>query len=84
MAGTKNAARAAQARERVTITLPRARHGEAEDLFVSINGVSYLIPKGKPCDVPPEVAEEVRRAQAADDFFHDEAERRMELGRASN
>ena len=81
MASTKSAARAVQAAERVTITLPRARHGEAEDMFVSINGVNYLIPKGKPCDVPPEVAAEIRRAQAAEDFFHDEAERRQELGR---
>ena len=56
------------------ITLPRARKGEAEDLFVGVNGVSYLIPKGKEVEVPDFVAEEIRRSQAADDFMHDAAE----------
>lgn len=49
------------------ITLPRARKGEAETLFVSINGVNYLVPKGKTVDVPAAVAAEIRRAQAAED-----------------
>ena len=60
--------------EKVKITLPRARHGEAEDLFVSINGVNYLVPKGKQTEVPVEVAEEIKRSQAADDYYHDQAE----------
>lgn len=57
-----------------TISLPRARMGEEENFFVGINGVNYLIPKGKANDVAPEVAEEIRRAQAADDRMHDRAE----------
>ena len=60
------------------ITLPRARNGEDSTLFVSINGVNYLVPKGKEVEVPPEVAAEIRRAQAADEYFHEAAERMLE------
>ena len=59
---------------RVTVTVPRARKGEAEDLFVCLNGVNYLIPKGKAVQVPPEVAAEIERAQAAEEAYHDAAE----------
>ncbi len=57
---------------KVKITLPKARGNEPKELFVGINGVSYLIPKGKPVEVPDFVAEEIRRAQAAEDFEDDE------------
>ena len=59
---------------RMTITLQRARPGEDATMFVCINGKNYLIPKGKAVDVPPEVAAEVLRAQAADEAFHEKAE----------
>lgn len=55
--------------ERVTITLPYARAGEEKDLFVAINGVGYLIPKGKPVEVPAAVADEIRRSQEAERAF---------------
>ena len=32
---------------RVAVTLPRARGNEEPNLFVSINGTAYLIPKGE-------------------------------------
>ena len=43
------------------------RGGEREDpvLFVGINGVNYLLPKGRSSAVPQAVAEEIRRAQRA-------------------
>lgn len=57
---------------KVKITLPKARGSEPKELFVGINGVSYLVPKGKPVEVPDFVAEEIKRAQAAEDFEDDE------------
>jgi len=59
---------------RVTVTVPRARRGEAEDLYVCLNGVNYLIPKGKAVRVPPEVAAEIERAAEAEERFHEAAE----------
>ncbi len=57
------------------ILLPRARRGEAEDLYVGFNGVNYLIPKGREVEVPAEIAGEIARARAADDFRHIAAEK---------
>lgn len=53
------------------IMIPRAQANEDPNLFVAVNGVSYILPKGKKSKVPKYVAEEVRRAweaqAAADD-----------------
>ena len=67
--------------DRVKITLPRARKGEDENLLVGINGVTYLIPKGKEVEVLPDVAEEIRRSQKADDLMHDRAEEMQKAAR---
>lgn len=65
------------ASDKVKITLPRARKGEAESLFVGINGVNYLVPKGKAVEVPKAVADEIRRSQAAEDMGFAAAEALM-------
>lgn len=49
----------------VTVTLPRAFANEEQTLMVGINGVNYLLPRGRETVVPPEVAAEVARAQQA-------------------
>ena len=56
------------------ITLPRARNGEDSTMFVSINGVNYLVPKGKAVEVPAFVAREIERARKADEYYHDRAD----------
>ena len=50
---------------RVEIAVPRGGEREDPNLFVGINGRNYLLPKGKTSRVPPEVAEEIRRAERA-------------------
>ena len=47
------------------IYIPRANHGEDANLFVSVNGVNYLLPKGRSSSVPCHVAEELRRSRRA-------------------
>ena len=37
--------------------------------LVSVNGVNYLLPRGKKSKVPPEVAYEFKRAQEAQEAF---------------
>ena len=52
------------------IMIPRAAANDDPNLFVSVNGVNYILPKGKKSSVPKAVAEEIRRsweAQAAAD-----------------
>lgn len=59
--------------DRETVILPRARKNEDPNLFVSVNGVAYLVPKGEATDVPPEVALEIWRAQKAETAMFDKA-----------
>lgn len=53
------------AEERVDIYIPRAASNEDPNLFVSVNGMNFLLPKGKTSSVPKFVAEEVERAKRA-------------------
>lgn len=48
--------------ERVEIFIPKGNANDEPNLFVSVNGVNYLLPKGKKSSVPPEVAYEVNRS----------------------
>lgn len=55
--------------ERVEIFVPRSS-GEA-NLFVSVNGVNYLLPKGKTSKVPKCVADEIKRSWKAADALEE-------------
>ena len=59
---------------REEIFSPRALDGEERSLFVSVNGVNYLLPKGKTSRVPEAVAQEVRRSWRAQNAWDDRAE----------
>lgn len=48
--------------ERVEIFIPKGNANDEPNLFVSVNGVNYLLPKGKKSSVPPEVAYEINRS----------------------
>lgn len=63
----KNAAVEAAAAEpdRVDIHIPRGAANDDPNFFVSVNGVSYLLPKGKTSSVPRAVAAEIKRSWAA-------------------
>lgn len=62
--------------ERVDLFIPRGAAGDEPDLFISVNGVNYLLPKGKVSAVPPWVAEEYNRSLRAQEAM-DETIRRM-------
>jgi hypothetical protein len=51
--------------ERVSVFIPRGDRNGDPNLFVSVNGVNYLLPKGKESLVPPVVAEEIKRSELA-------------------
>ena len=50
---------------RVEIFVPKGVSGEEPHVFISVNGVNYLLPRGKKSQVPPEVAQEYERSEAA-------------------
>ena len=48
--------------EKVTIRLPITRN-EKDDVYVAVNGVGYLIQRGKDVEVPASVAEVLRHRE---------------------
>lgn len=56
---------APKAAERVALAVPRGSANDEPNLFISVNGKNYLLPKGKTSMVPPEVAAEYERSVRA-------------------
>ena len=67
--------------ERVPITIPRGDKRDDSNLFVSVNGVNHLLPRGKTSLVPPEVAQEVQRSWEAERLMDEHAQELMDRGR---
>ena len=47
------------------IFIPKGYANDEPNLFVSVNGVNYLLPKGKESEVPKHVADEIKRSWKA-------------------
>ena len=62
--------------KRVPVSIPRGQAGEDPNLFVSVGGINYLLPRGETSHVPSAVAEEIARAERAREAF-DRRVRRM-------
>lgn len=60
--------------ERVEVTLPRAGDREDPNMIVGINGVNYILPRGKKSMVPRCVAMEIERSEKAKDRFNEKSE----------
>ena len=54
---------------RVEVSVPRGSEREDPNLFVGVNGVNYLLPRGRKSSVPPEVAAEIERSERARDVL---------------
>lgn len=51
--------------ERIQVRIPRGYSAEEPNLFISVNGKNYLLPRGKTSLVPQEVAWELERSRRA-------------------
>ena len=49
----------------VPVTIPRGAPNDDPNVMVGINGINYVLPKGKTSMVPDFVAEEIRRSEYA-------------------
>ena len=56
--------------KRVEVFIPRGADREDPNLFVGINGVNYLLPRGKKSMVPAAVAKEIARGDLAAEHFY--------------
>ena len=50
---------------RVKVFVPRGASNEDPNLFISVNGVNYLLPKGQESSVPAAVEAEYKRSLRA-------------------
>lgn len=62
MATTKNDGR-------VEVYIPRGAANDEPNLIVGVNGVMYVLPKGKKSMVPPHVKAEIDRSLAAQNIM---------------
>lgn len=55
----------------VEVTIPRGSDRGDPNLFVAVNGVNYILPRGKKSTVPKYVADELKRSREAEDAFYE-------------
>ena len=67
--------------ERVEIFVPRGYANDDPNLFISVNGVNYLLPKGKKSTVPKHVAEEFYRTKRAQERLDQNMEQMLEASK---
>ena len=67
--------------ERVEVYIPRGADREDPNFFVAVNGVNYLLPKGRESQVPVEVARELERSQRAQEALDRRRDDLLSAGR---
>lgn len=53
--------------DRVEVYIPKGAANDEPNLLVGVNGVNYVLPRGKKSMVPPHVKAEIDRSIAAQD-----------------
>ena len=64
--------------EKVEVFVPKGYVNEEPNLFVSVGGVNYLLPRGRTSLVPPAVAYELERARKAQEDLDRKISRLLE------
>ncbi len=66
---------------RVEIFVPKGYANDDPNMFISVNGVNYLLPRGKKSMVPDFVAAEFHRSQAAQERLDQNIEQMLEAAK---
>lgn len=66
----------------VDIHIPKGYANDEPNLFVSVNGKNYLLPKGKTSTVPAYVADEIKRSWRAQEKMDKHVEELLEKTKA--
>lgn len=67
--------------EREDIFVPRGYANDEPNLLIAVNGVNYLLPKGKTSNVPKFIAEEFHRSQKAQETQNNHVEKMLEASK---
>lgn len=66
---------------RVEIFVPKGYANDDPNMYISINGVNYLLPRGKKSTVPDFVAAEFYRSQRAQEKLDENIEQMLEASK---
>lgn len=66
--------------KRVQLMVPRGRSNEDPNLLISVNGMNYLLPRGKMVSVPAHVAYEYNRALRAEAALYEKQDEMIKQG----
>lgn len=75
---TKTAKATAPAEERVELFVERGYANDEPNKIISVNGVLYVLPKGKTSTVPKFVADEYHRSKRAEQHLNDTVDKMLE------
>ena len=78
MATAKETNTEAKEAKKVEIFIPKGYANEDPNLFISVNGVNYLLPRGKKSLVPPAVAAEYERSVRAQQTLDEHKDEMLE------
>jgi hypothetical protein len=67
--------------KRVKITVPRGYANDEPNLLIAVNGVNYLLPRGKTSEVPEFIAEEFYRSQKAQEALDKRVDEMLEASK---
>lgn len=71
----------ATTKDRVKVYIPRGNANEDQNYLVGVNGVIYVLPRGKESLVPPHVKEEIERSWRAQEKMDARADDLREAAR---
>ena len=67
--------------DRVEVFVPKGYANDDPNYFISVNGVNYLLPKGKKSLVPAHVAAEIERSKRAAEKQDEKMEQMLEASK---
>ena len=67
--------------EKVEIFVPRGYANDEPNVLIAVNGVNYLLPRGKSSKVPRHIAEEFNRSQRAQAWQEENIEKMLEASK---
>ena len=67
--------------ERVDLPVPKGYANDEPNLLISVNGVNYLLPKGKTSKVPKFIADEFYRSQKAQEALDKRVDEMLEAAK---
>ena len=80
MANNENKA-SKPAEDRVEVFIPKGYANDDPNYFVSVNGVNYVLPRGKKSMVPAHVAFEIELSNKAEDRLDQTMEQMLEASK---